>query len=182
MAMVLEEDGKTLRFDVPNSEANINAQHCGIKDRTVGMYYMSEQVDQCLDFLNDLDGEYFIDLAISVRNAKIILKILKEKSYQDAFKSFLNPQETAISALEWMLDNEKDFLYKMKAPFINDKQKYLKLDNEDVVVNQFKILILGDLVSLYIKKIGTNGYVFYIDKSPNFDGLIQNNEILKWMQ
>ena len=180
MAMYLEKEINTLRFDVPNSEANINAQHGGIKDRTVGSYYMSDQASLCSEFLNDFDGEFYIDLALSVRNAKKILKVLKDKNYQNAFKSNLVPQETSIKAFEWMLDNGETF-YKMNLPSINEQQKYLKLDNEDAVVTQFKTLIIGDLCSLYIKKIGDNGFIFYVDKSPKFENLLENNEILKWM-
>lgn len=46
----------------------------------------------------------------------------------------------------------------------------------------FKTLILGDLCSLFIKKIGRDGYVIYMDKSPNFNEILNSNRILKWMK
>ena len=55
-------------------------------------------------------------------------------------------------------------------------------DNEDDVVNSFRSLILGDLCSLYIKKIGSNGYMFYVDRNPAFDEIIKGNKVLKWMK
>lgn len=183
MSMVLDEDKMILRFDVPNSEANINAQHCGIKDRTVGSYYMSENYGLCSSFLADFKGEYFLDIPLCVRNAKIILDLLKEKGYQKAFKNELVPQFSAVKALDWLVSScDGDFFYKIKAPSVNDQQKYLKLDNEDEAVTSFKTLVLGDLVSIYIKKIGLNGFLIYLDKNPKFDELINNNKVLKWME
>jgi hypothetical protein len=181
MAMVYNEKENILRFDVPNSEANLNAQHYGIVDRTVGSYYMSDRYDLCEYFLNNFDGEYYIEIGLSVRNAKSILNVLKNKGYENGFKSKLIAQEQNIKALEWM-ENNGDYFYKMKTPTVNSKRKYLKLDNEDNVINSFKSLILGDLCSLYIKKIGINGFIFYIDKNPNFDDIIRGNRVLEWMK
>lgn len=181
MAMYFDEENNILRFDVPNSEAAIEAQHCGIKDRTVGQYYMSEQYELCNEFLSSLEGDYYIDLVLSVRNAKAIIDKLTNLNYNKAFKQQLNPQRTAIEALTWAIDGG-EYFYKMKAPTINDKKKYLKLDNEDEMILSIKTLIIGDLCSLYIKKIGKNGFIFYLDKNPNFDSLLKQNEILKWME
>lgn len=181
MSMIIEEDNKILRFDVPNSEASINAQHFGIADRTVGSYYMSENYELCKSFLDDFEGEYYIDISLTIRNIKKILAILKDRDYSNAFKSLLVPQFKNLEALEWLLQTG-DYYYQMKSPTVNDNQKYLKLDNEDDVVNSFRSLILGDLCSLYIKKIGSNGYMFYVDKNPSFDEIIKGNKVLKWMK
>lgn len=181
MAMIIDNEEKILRFDVPNSEASINAQHFGILDRTVGSYYMSESFEICEEFLSDFNGEYYIDISLSIYNSKNILDILKSKGYENAFKSGLIAQSKNIQALEWILLNN-DYFYKMKAPVVNDNKKYLKLDNEDNVVSSFRSLILGDLCSLVIKKIGNNGFIFYIEKSPRFDEIINSNTVLKWMK
>lgn len=181
MSMTFDLEKNIIRIDVPNSEANIDSQHCGIKDRTVGSYYMSECYEQCLTFLSNFEGEYFIDLSLSIRNARKILTELKEKNYQNAFKSKLVPQFNMLEALEWLI-KEDGYFYKMNPPSVNENQKYLKLDNEDSAVSSFKTLILGDLVSIFIQKIGTNGYLFYLDESPNFKKILENNTILKWMR
>lgn len=182
MSMVIDNERNILRFDVPNSEANINAQHSGIKDRTVGSYYMSDNYALCSTFLADFRGEYFIDIPLCIRNGKAILDLLKQKGYQKAFKSELAPQFNVLEALNWSLNNGGDFFYKINPPSVNDQQKYLKLDNEDDIVNLFKTLILGDLVSIYIQKVGNTGFLIYLDKNPKFDALISSNEILKWMR
>lgn len=181
MAMVFDDEKGIIRIDVPNSEANINAQHCGIKDRMVGAYYMSENHDKCFDFLAGLNGEYYIDIPLSIRNASAIIKTLKDKNYEAAFKSQLVQQTNAIKVLEDAI-KDGNYYYKMKAPSINDRQKYLKLDNEDIVVDLFKTLVLGDLMSVFIKKIGNNGFLFYLDKCPSFDEKIEKNVLLKWMR
>ncbi len=181
MAMIFDGGNNVIRIDVPNSEANINAQHCGIKDRGVGSYYMSENYVKCIEFLANFTGEYFIDIPLSVLNAKAILQTLKAKNYECAFKSNLAAQFNAVNAFEWAT-KDGEYFHKMKAPSVNDRQKYLKLDNEDEMVVLFKTLILGDLTSIFIKKIGDNGFVFYLDKCPDFDQKIENNTVLKWMR
>lgn len=180
MAMIIDNEKTLLRFDVPNSEASIEAQHNGIKERTVGSYYMSDQYELCRTFLSDFNGEYYLDLALSIRNAKIILNILNNKNYANAFKSRLVPQEKQIEALEWVMNNG-DYLYKIKPPFVNEQKKYLKLDNLDTAIQSFKALVLGDLCSVFFKKIGDNGFIIYVDKNPNFDKILETNTILNWM-
>ena len=52
MALLLKED--RIEISIPNSEASICAQHEGIKDRSVGSYYMSdiyENVKKKYDFI-----------------------------------------------------------------------------------------------------------------------------------
>ena len=59
MALLLKED--RIEITVPNSEASICAQHEGIKDRTVGSYYMSDIYENVKEFLNDFVGLYYIN-------------------------------------------------------------------------------------------------------------------------
>lgn len=179
MAMHFDEINNILRFDVPNSEAAICAQHIGIVDRTVGAYYMSDKYEFCEDFFNKFTGEYYIDIILCLENASVILRKLKEKNFSHVFKELLMPQESQIEALKWLSTNSCNF-YKINPPSVNDKQKYLKLDSNDQVVEGIRCLLLGDLMSLYFKKVGVNGYILYIDKSPKFDSLMENNELLKW--
>lgn len=181
MSMIIDKEKNILRFDIPNSEAALDAQHNGIKERTVGQYYMSDNYEGCFVFLAELKGDFYIDLSLSINNAKNILTILENKNYFDAFKTKLIAQSNQIKALEWSLKNEKNYFYKINPPTINDQKKYLKLDNSDSVLTAFKTLLLGDLCSLYFKKIGDNGFVIYLDKNPNFDEIISSNKILHWM-
>lgn len=179
MSMILNDEKNVLVFDVPNSEASINAQHRGIVDRTVGSYYMSENYELCKTFLSDFNGEYYLDLLFSIRNVKAIIQAIEEKNNSDKFKEGLIPQKKAIEALEWYISKDENY-YSIKSPTVNDNQKYLKLDNTDTVVELFRTLILGDLCSLNFKKIGKDGYIIYIDKNTNFNQIIETNIPSKW--
>ena len=178
--MFIDDEKKCLRFDIPNSEADIKAQHNGIVDRTVGSYYMSDRFYDCKSFLSNFEGEYYIDISLCINNSKKVLSKLVEKQLQNAFKDKLEPQFKQIEVLKWLLETS-DPLYKIAAPTVNDKKKYLRLDNEDNCLFAVKTLLLGDLMSLCFKKIGVNGFIIYIDKSPKFESLLSNGTILSWM-
>lgn len=181
MSMIIDSENKILRFDVPNSEASIDAQHNGIKKRTVGQYYMSDNYGGCRDFFSRFDGDFYLDILLSVSNAKKIVELLLNKNYQEAFKSKLVPQQNQIIALEWSISDNNDAFHKFNPPAVNDQQKYLKLDPNDPTLSAFKTLVLGDICSVYFKKLGKNGYIMYMDKSPKFDEIMDSNKILDWM-
>ena len=67
-----------IEVHVPNSEALIEAQHYGIKDRTVGQYYMSEKSNEVIGFLNNLQGVFYLDFHISRSNIIALIEKLKE--------------------------------------------------------------------------------------------------------
>lgn len=179
MAMKIDKKNNVLIFDVPNSEASINAQHYGIADRTVGSYYMSDNFDECKTFLSDFEGEYCLDLLYSINNVEDVIKTIEEKRYNNFFKGNLEPQKKAIEALKWYVANNGNY-YFISNPSVNENQKYLKLDNVDEVFNTFKTLIIGDLCSLNFKKIGKTGYIVYIDKNDNFPQVLDNENTYNW--
>ncbi len=180
MAMVFGDNGEYIRFDIPNSEANINAQHNGIKDRTVGSYYMSDQLSKCLAFLSDLSGDYYLDLPLCLLNSRKMIDSLLEYHYEAAFKQLLNPQRSAIDALEWAID-QGEYYHRIPCPTINDQGKYLKLPNDEMV-SLIKTLMLGDLTSLFIKRLGNNGYIIYFDVVEGFEELLDGKTIINWME
>lgn len=179
MAMVIDLEKEILRFDIPNSEANINAQHNGIVNRTVGAYYMSDRFCECKEFLSNFKGSYFIDIALCIFNFEKVCKFLSMCNLTDAYKFKLKPQIAALEALKWSM-NSGDFYYLMQPPTVNDNKKYLKLDNEDNFLTTVKTLLLGDLMSLVFRKLGDTAFIVYIDLNPRFDEIIKNNTILKW--
>lgn len=178
MSLIVDNVNNLIRIDVPNSEAKCIAQHNGIKDREVGAYYMSENYIECFNFLFELKGEYYIDLPLSIMNARTILLDLKK--YKTSFKFELSPQERHIEALNSLLCNHENYFYQIKAPSINEQKKYLKLDNENPIVESFRSLIIGDLTSIFIKKFGSSGFLIYLDKSPLFHNKINDNTVLNW--
>ena len=85
---------------------------------------MSEMQPEVHEFLNKFDGDFYIDLALVVRNAKEIYKDLFDKNLVNAFKKKLIPQKGAIEFMEWLIVNEGP-LYKMPNPTVNENNKYL---------------------------------------------------------
>lgn len=180
MALFIDYEKNEMEIIVPNSEASINAQHKGIADRTVGSYYMSEKKDECIKFFNNFNCNIFVDIQACLINSKKIYDRLEEYNLKMHFKQNLYPQKAAIDTLEWMLNTSKDIFYPFPTPGINEKNKYLKFDNSNDLVELIKTLVLGDLFSIIIKKIGEDGYILYVRESPEFENIISNNGIVKW--
>lgn len=178
--MSLYIDNDELIIEVPNSEAPISAQHYGIADKTVGSFYMSEKYKECYDFFNGFNGDFYFDIGFTLRNSKGILDILKKRGLINSFKSKLKIQFDSIVALEWYIAEEKCNYYLMTAPKINEQKKYLKINNLDQVFRIAKNLLLGDLTKLVFKRIGTNGFIMYIDKSNDFDKMVEDGTVFKW--
>lgn len=172
MAIEINNEKNTLIIHVPNSEASVDAQHNGNKDTSVGSYYMSEKQPMVYDFLNDFDGDYFIDLAVVLKNAKEIIIDLKERRLENSFKRKLVSQEKALEVLNWIIKQEGP-LYKMPNPSVNENNKYLKFDNMDNTVNIFKTLCLGELCDICIQRIGINDYLIYLQKCDGYDQIIK---------
>lgn len=182
MSMIINYEKKQIEFIIPNSEAHVNAQHNGIIDRSVGSYYMSEKGDECIEFLNHFDAEFFIDILICYNNGLTLYNKLKDLNCSKLFKQELLPQKSALETLEWMIKQDDNFYYKIPIPTINENNKYLKLDNSNDVVDLIKTLILGDLTKIIIKKIGSNGFVIFFNAIDNIDDLIKSNKVLKWIK
>ena len=179
MAIVFDMDKNMLIIHVPNSEASVNAQHNGIKDTSVGSYYMSEQQNKVFSFLNNFDGEFYIDLPLVLKNSRKIIDNLKEKRLAGAFKKKLIPQESALEVLEWLIANEGP-LYKMPTPTVNENNKYLKLDNLDNTVDSFRTLVLGELCDICFQRIGINGYLVYLRETNSYSNIVEE-KAYKWV-
>lgn len=180
MALEFKENSNMLVIHIPNSEASVDAQHNGGKDTTVGSYYMSEMQPEVHEFLNEFEGDFYIDLVLVVRNAKTIFNELIDKNLENAFKKKLIPQKNAIEFLEWLINNEGP-LFKIPNPTVNENNKYLKFDNLNQAIETFRALCLGELCDICIQKIGINGYILYMDKSPRYYDLI-NKTAYKWVK
>lgn len=180
MSMIIDLNKNELVFVIPNSEAPIKAQHKGIVDRSVGSFYMSDNYEQCLEFLNGFNGDFYFDIHLTLKNANRYLQILVDNDLASAFKNNLNPQFSSISALEWYMKSESLSYYKIDPPTVNSNKKYLKLNNEDYVYSLLKNFLLGDLTKLVIKKIGSNGFMLYVDTIDDFDQKIKNKIVDGW--
>lgn len=179
MAIEFIDSTNSLLIHVPNSEASVNAQHNGNKDTSVGSYYMSEQQPLVHDFLNEFEGDFYIDLTAVLYNSKKIIFDLKNRGLDNAFKKKLVPQDSAIQVLEWIISNDGP-LYKMPNPSVNENNKYLKFNNLDNTVDTFRTLCLGELCDICIQKIGISGFVIYLKACEKYEEIV-NEQAFKWV-
>lgn len=167
-----------LSIFVPNSEAVIEAQHYGIKNRTVGQYYMSEKTDQVISFLNNMNGDFFVDLLITKHNMEKLLEKLKSNLLQSSFKNNLKTQDSTLKSLDWIL--KSDHLHKITPPTVNEHAKYLKFNSSDEVLRCMLRLCLGDLCKIIIRKLSYNCFLIYIEENGSFSQKLDDDEFSKW--
>ena len=132
MSLLLKED----RIDilVPNSEAVICAQHEGIKDRTVGSYYMSESYIDVKTFLNNFEGNFYIDLAKTYYDMNKLYEEIEKQEKISVFKSCLVDQYAIIDEIDEILKSNNETIIKIPNLMVNDNAKYLKFDRNDETV------------------------------------------------
>lgn len=159
MALLLKED--RIEITVPNSEASICAQHEGIKDRTVGSYYMSDIYENVKEFLNDFEGFYYIDLTKTYYNMNKLYSEIETKEKINLFKSCLIDQYAIMDEIEDLINSNRETLVKIPNPTVNDNMKYIKFDRTNKYVKMFEDLLLGDLSMITIKKISSDCFVIY---------------------
>ena len=157
MALLLKDD--RIEIMIPNSEAMICAQHNGIKDRTVGSYYMSDIFENVKSFLNNFSGNYYIDFSKTFLNMNVLYEYISNNEKVDLFKSCLIDQYSALDEVEDLIKKNQDTLIKVTNPSVNDNEKYLKLDTNNKYIKIFETLLLGDLTYITIRKIGNDTFI-----------------------
>lgn len=178
MSIIVKND--ILTIELPNSEATINAQHNGIKDRTVNGYYLSNNFDEIYSFLNELNGNFYIDFLRTYNNMNKLIERLKNENFYGAFKSNLVPQIACLDSIKYLLSKNSG-LYKTTSPSINDQRKYIKLPNDKEIID-FKDLCLGDLTNIIIKKMGNDTFLIYAEDNNKLDDLIKTKKIIEWFK
>ncbi len=173
MALLLKED--RIEIMIPNSEASICAQHHGIKDRTVGSYYMSDIYENIKSFLNDFTGFYYIDFSKTYYNMDILYNYIGNNEKVDLFKSCLLDQYSIMDEIDEMLKFNKETLIKIPNPSVNDQMKYLKFDRSDKYVKMFEDLLLGDVTCITIRKIDNDSFVLYGSYLQEYKEKIDSN-------
>lgn len=154
---------------IPNSEASIIAQHIGIKDRTVGSYYMSENYEGVKEFFNDFIGKLYLDLYRTKNNLEEMFNYIVEEKRTNLFKSNIIEQLTIINDIE---SNKKYDYYEIKMPVVNDNQKYIKFNRDENNTKLFEDLLLGDLTKIVIKKLNRDTFIMYGDVIDNYQDQI----------
>ena len=159
MSLLLKED--RIEILVPNSEAVICAQHEGIKDRTVGSYYMSESYVDVKAFLNNFEGNFYIDLAKTYYDMNKLYEEIEKQEKISAFKSCLTDQYAIIDEIDEILKFNNETIIKIPNLMVNDNAKYLKFDRNDETVKMLETLLLGDITQITIRKLSQDCFVIY---------------------
>ena len=165
MALLLKED--RIEISIPNSEASICAQHEGIKDRSVGSYYMSDIYENVKSFLNDFEGNFYIDLSKTYFNMNKLYEDIEKMEKISLFKSGLMDQYAIMDEIYELLNSNRETLVQIPNPSVNDNIKYLKFDRTNKYIKMFEDLLLGDVTSITIKKISKDCFIIsgsYLDE------------------
>ena len=159
MSLLLKKD--RIEIAIPNSEASICAQHEGIKDRTVGSYYMSDIYDNVKNFLNNFEGNFYLDLSKTFFNMNKLYEYIEATNKINLFKSCLMEQYAIMDKIQELLESNVDSIIKIDSPTVNGNMKYLKFDRGDKYIKMFEDLLLGDLTYITIKKISNDTFIIY---------------------
>lgn len=165
MAMYIT--GSKLIINIPNSEAIIRAQHIGIKNRTVGSYYMSEKHDEIQNFLDLSNSVFIMDVRRTYENMKQLITYIVDNGYSGTFKSKMTFQVNSLDALKWAISQGTEFIL-VDPPLITESKKYLKLPHSNEFVKCMLDLSLGDLTAIILYKITNSLYVIYCEVCDNF--------------
>lgn len=163
--MALNITGNNIEIIIPNSEASIKAQHVGIKDRTVGSFYVSEYDDLVQNYLNNYNGEFYIDMFKTYMNMNVLYDCIIKMNLSNLFKDNLMNQLLICSELE--KDNQYVGYYKVDSPILSETRKYLKFNKNNKYMSYFLDMLLGDLTKIVFVK-NNNSFVIYGDVVENY--------------
>lgn len=170
MSLLLDIDRGIIEIDIPNSEATVVAQHEGIKDRSVGAYYMNEIYENVKEFLNNFEGEFYVDLLRTYENMKKLYNYVEESNKISNFKSALAEQYTLMNDLEKIIS--KETIFKIPNPSVNENKKYIKFSRDNKYFSLFQDLLLGDITRIIIRKLSNNCFIIYGDYIPEYKSKI----------
>lgn len=144
MAMYLHNE--KIVVDIPNSEAVVDCQIKGIKDRDVTGYYTND--DRSLKKgIETFFGNFDMAFEIDVWHTQLYVNNINEKvmPLKKSFKSGLANFNSNANVF-----NENKLIPAMF--FGGTDGRYLKFDNNNLICKAFKNILLGDITSLIIEK------------------------------
>ena len=122
---------------------------------------MSDIYENVRTFLNDFEGNYYIDLAKTFYNMNKLYSEIETKEKINLFKSCLMDQYAIMDEIEELINSNRETLVKIPNPSVNDNLKYIKFDRTNKFVKLFEDLLLGDLSVITIRKISKDCFVLY---------------------
>lgn len=181
--MALEIKNNLLIFSIPNSEAVINVQRKTEKTRTVGSYYLSNLADKAEEFLNGLNGHFYVDLNASFLYCEDFFNKLLENC-RSLYRNDLYYLESAMKDIRWSASKNPDSqFFETFPPTIIDSRKYLKFPDQGTQMGLFRSLCLGDVTELIIEKLSTNTFRVYVRPKKAALGAVTSVKALEnWLK
>ena len=175
MSLYFPNNKINLMVIVPaNSEAIISSQRLGIAERCVGSYYASNLQKDVAVFLNHFVGEYIIDLVTSYYLCKALFDNLIAHC-SSFYRDGLSSVKSGLDKIEANLHSKNDdrLLFSASGVSLTLSEKYLRIDGDTEYFSIFKSLILGEVIEIVFKKVGSMSYLIY---------LRPRGDILEWCQ
>jgi|LakMenE01Jun11ns_1017448.scaffolds.fasta_scaffold9727158_2 hypothetical protein len=171
-----------IQFHVPNSETIIECQRIGIKDRSVGQYYIGNNIKAIEDFIRDFDILYFIDFASCYLSLRPFFHKIKNLGVDKLYKYQMSASFDALELIqETIIKDHTNSFFMIEKPKLGLTKKYLKIESKMSMFILFKQLILGDLVDLVLEKHYKIVRIHLIPNSlvQSFDTLIDFSHYFK---
>jgi hypothetical protein len=146
-------NSELIQFHVPNSETIIECQRIGIKDRSVGQFYIGNNIKGVEDFIRDFDILYFIDFASCYLSLRPFFLKIKNLGVDQFYKYQMKASFDALELIQETISKDHtNSLLMIEKPKLGLTKKYLKIESKKSIFSLFKQLILGDLVDLVLEK------------------------------
>lgn len=160
MAMTLRNE--SIEIIVPNSEAYKGAQIKGIKDSTVGGYYIQDDLEKKQDILNFFN-DFKLDFEIDIPSVEKYVSTIKKKVYPS--KVLFKGELSNLNSNLQMIKDKNGIIPKMC--YTGRNGRYLSFVNDDITVNALRSLILGDITKLIIEKHSSK-YIIKLELLENY--------------
>lgn len=149
-------------FSIPNSEAILNVQRISDKQRTVGSYYLSNLADESEAFLNDLVGNFYVDLNASYLCCVNFYNELIENC-KKTYNEELFYLKQALDDIKWSsCKNPSSLFFETYPPVIIESRKYLKFPDQRTEMGIFRTLCLGDISEIVIEKLSNDAFRVFV--------------------
>ena len=181
--MSLEIKGNLMIFSIPNSEAIISVQRKTDKERTVGSYYLSNLADKAEEFLNNLNGFFYVDLNASYLYCEDFFSKLCENC-RSLYRNDLYFLESAMKDVRWSASKNPDSqFFSTFPPTIIESRKYLKFPDQGTQMGLFRSLCLGDITEIVIEKLSPNTFRVFVRPKKSAVGAVSSSKTLElWLK
>jgi len=166
-------------IEIPNSEAAIGSQRVGIKDRTVGQYYLSNQAEEIGELLSGMALQSFIDFGASYLHMRDFITKLSLIGVDRLYKNGFVAIENSLKTIERIGNSLSNLLmFKIENPRVSLSRKYLKMSSRKEFFRVFSNLVLGDITEIVFEKLNNNTLRIFVRPAykcssiDNYDGFL----------